>query len=374
VDGSLAVLEKVEGNSIACKNLFNNLIVENPLTMAPVASAESLKAFLRTGQMVVRGFNGTTFNNVNVVSAVIPIKNNTSYICNAYSKSAILLLDENFVKIGQGGTDKVSVTNDIGAKYAYIYIFNIAQSSTQQTWTLEEALQNLQFEEGTTTTAYQPYFAGLKGATFKGIESKDKDGNVISALEFPESIPTPFGTTIDFENKKITNYGVTIELTGTENWVFYAYGNQIGNSIKANNILPTIELNAKAICTDANSGQYVSGNIQVGVGSSKNKNIAWLGALDVLGFTNPTQQATQEEIGIGIQNFKAWLAERYASGNPVTVRYISSVLQSETPFTEAQRLVGDNYIVAPQGTETVLGNDTKAENKFTIEYVIKAGA
>jgi hypothetical protein len=93
-----------------------------------------------------------------------------------------------------------------------------------------------------------------------------------------------------------------------------------------------------------------------------------------LGFTNPTQQATQEEIGIGIQNFKAWLAERYANGNPVTIRYVSSELQKETPFTEAQRLVGDNYIVSPQGTETVLGNDTEAENKPTIEYVIKAGA
>lgn len=365
VDGSLAVLEKVEGNSIACKNLFNNLIVENPLTMAPVASAESLKAILKKGQMVVKGFNGTTFNNPNIVSAVIPIKNNTSYVCNGYNKQAILLLDENFVKLGQGGTDRVSVTNDVGAKYAYIYIFNIAQSSTQQTWTLEEALQNLQFEEGTTATEYQPYFAGLKGATFKGIESKDKDGNVISTLEFPEAVPTPLGTTIDFEQKKIINYGVTLVLTGVENWkvdnTFELYG------VEADNIVPTVENGATGICTDAELGW---GKHLLRIGLNNKRNIKWVGILEKLGYAVSTVDERAESLG----KFKAWLAERYASGNPVTIRYVSSELQSETPFTAEQRLVGDNYIVAPQGTETVLGNDTEAENKPTIEYVIKAGA
>ena len=50
----------------------------------------------------------------------------------------------------------------------------------------------------TENIAWQPYFTGLKSASFGGIESTNADGTETSTLDFPKT-PTPLGVTIDFE-------------------------------------------------------------------------------------------------------------------------------------------------------------------------------
>ncbi len=218
---------------------------------------------------------------------------------------------------------------------------------------------------------------GLNGtlvhASFKGIESKDANGDFISKIEFENALFTPLGVTIDFENKKITDYGVKVVLGRQEGNTIFAdsyNGNSLiqtktltwsyqtsTDEVYSSQILPNKKANAFGFCSDA-LVQY--GEMVLGKGSTPDR-LYWVGIMTKLGLATTAL-------------FNEWLAQRYTDGNPVTVQFISSELQSETPFTDAQLYVGDNYTVSPQGTETVLGNDTEAENEPTIEYVIKAGA
>jgi hypothetical protein len=363
VDGSLAVLEKVEGNSIASKNYFD----VSQIPVSPTQAKVSISKVTDNGFEMVRSTGGTTTGD-NSKPTLKGLKDFCPKL--RVGQTVYLYVDRNFTWNNYifltGGLITGNLMFEIGKA---ITVTEEMLSSNNVIWYIPATdgtytFSNIRVVE-TQNEPYTPYFKGLKSASFKGIESKDKDGNVISTLEFTESIPTPLGTTIDFENKKITNYGVTLVLTGAENWkvdnTFELYG------VEADNIVPTVENGATGICTDAELG---CGKHLLRIGLNNKRNIKWVGILEKLGYAVSTVDERAESLG----KFKAWLAERYSAGNPVTIRYISSELQSEVSFTGAQRLVGDNYIVAPQGTETVLGNDTEAENKPTIEYVIKAGA
>ncbi|MBQ7912170.1 MAG: hypothetical protein IJ308_00285, partial [Clostridia bacterium] len=69
-----------------------------------------------------------------------------------------------------------------------------------------------------------------------------------------------------------------------------------------------------------------------------------------------------------IADFKAYLAQRYADGNPVTIRYISSTLQSETDIT-----ANNEYTAYNGGTEKVLDDDGAeygADNTLSQDYIL----
>jgi hypothetical protein len=202
--------------------------------------------------------------------------------------------------------------------------------------------KNLQVEEGTTATEYTPYISPY-------------------LFDFPKT-EMPLGKTIDFENKKITDYGATIELKGTEN---IYYSSAIGYGSVFFSALVGEEKDAIGVCTDATIVQKspsASGEMQIGDGRSGANPVFWRGILAQLGFWASTDDNTT-----AIASFKSYLAQRYADGNPVTIRYVSSTLQSETDFT-----ADNEYTAYKSGTEKVLSNDNAefgANNTMTINYV-----
>ena len=214
------------------------------------------------------------------------------------------------------------------------------------------------------TVRYNTDENGLNGklasASFAGIESINADGTETSTLAFPKT-EMPLGVTIDFENKKITDYGVDLVLTGTERIEYRWGGTTYGNYVQIVGVLPTIESSAVYASTEGD-------NFIVGASTAGNETMLWTSILDILGFTTTGTQATAEEQATAITNFKAYLAQRYADGNPVTIRYVSSELQSETDF------MADNneYTAWVNGTEKVLENDGaefNADNTLTQNYL-----
>lgn len=186
---------------------------------------------------------------------------------------------------------------------------------------------------------------------------------IAETFHFPKT-ETPLGTTIDFENKKITDYGVDLVLTGNEAWTYHwnLYINKngclaflaIGNSSSYPSLVSTDSVGAKDAATEG-----------IAITAAR---LYWYGILDVLGFTTAGTQATAEEQANALANFKAYLTQRYADGNPVTIRYVSSTLQSETDFTAANL-----YTTWKNGTESVIDNDNAeygADNTLTQNYIL----
>jgi hypothetical protein len=212
---------------------------------------------------------------------------------------------------------------------------------------------DIQVQIGTTATAYVPY----------------ADPSVFA---FPKT-ETPLGRTIDFENKKIVDYGVEIVLDGTEAWGTYPYNGADNPPSPYAIILPTWEANNQnAVTTDSSLGSG-TGQILIGHGSH---NLWWIRAFEYLGLDSSWADKvnpTQDELRTAITNFKAYLAGRYESGNPVTIRYKASEMQSETPFTDDQVSAGNAYSVRTGGMEVVQGNDGAeygAENTLTQNYIM----
>ena len=141
---------------------------------------------------------------------------------------------------------------------------------------------------------------------------------VSSKLLFPE-IENPFGQTIDFANKKVLNYGVELTLTGEESIATILSD----GSVQFNDF--TLPVDEPYVSTD---GVFES---------SRWKNICVL-----LGFMESGSAPTGETYNQIRDALKAWLAKRYAEGNPIIIRYISNVLQSSRDMT-AKELANLNF-------------------------------
>lgn len=214
-------------------------------------------------------------------------------------------------------------------------------------------ITDIQVQVGSAATEYVPY---VKPYTYT----------------FPETL-IPVGRTIDFEQKKIIDYGVTLTLTGEEGWTPFLYSEAQNDWAAYAPILPNTEANnMTGIVTDG----FVSGNIhqpgcwQIGHGSQ----MLWLHkAFEYYGFdsswvdkANPTIEEKEEAIG----KLKAYFAERYASGNPVMIHYVASELQQITDFSEEQVVAGNQYAVYHNGMETLLGDIALVVPQVTQEYHI----
>lgn len=224
-------------------------------------------------------------------------------------------------------------------------------------------------------------YVGLKNVKFQGIISKNADGNKESALSLPYKMDIGLGTTIDFEQQRVVNYGVDITLTGDEAWSFYSYKGTYGVfSI----MLPTAESRAYGVSTDGIVVDEASlptvkdwANV-IWAGAGEQNVLYWLGILDILGFTaNWVDKAspTDHEKTQAILDFKNYLRQRHADENPVKIRYISSTLQSDIPFPPEMKAIGNEYKVWRDGTEQVQSNDNAEYGifpKITQEYVVVA--
>jgi hypothetical protein len=172
------------------------------------------------------------------------------------------------------------------------------------------------------------------------------------------------GTTIDFENKKIIEGSREIVLDGTENWILadteetysgngnrYRFGATLSNDIS---------LNGHSLVNSVSS-HYISVSP---TDTWENKQGLSVGSNNLYIYDEAYATKTVDE-------FKAHLAELYASGNPVVVRYLLAT-PTERDFTDEEKAKGKKYLVQAFGTEKVIGNDGAkfgANNTLTQDYI-----
>lgn len=343
LDGSKAKLEKVVGNTVKCNNLFNisdGGIVKNARVSVSTGGVYSAEGYSVSGYTAVGGASQIVISGANTQTA--------TYFA-FYDKT------KTFVS-GEYKNDGTAISVPTNAHYLR---FDFVSTATA-----------VMVNEGSTALPYQPYFTGLKSASFAGIESTNADGTETSTLTFPKT-PTPLGVTIDFENKKITDYGFEVVLKGTEKWNWYGYQNtRNGAVMDTGPSYPRCNPTLKGISTDSDNVGTISLIVTAanGIWINMPSNIIWNDILDRLGYTTAGAYATDEEQTTAITNFKSWLAQRYADGNPVTIRYVASDVQSETDFTES-----NEYTAYKGGTEKVLdndGNEYGADNTLTQDYIL----
>lgn len=209
----------------------------------------------------------------------------------------------------------------------------------------------LQIEAGETQTEYAQYFDGFKSASFQGIVSKNTDGTKESVLSLPSAIDCGLGTIIDFENQKIIE----------------TYGEYIFDGSE------TIGLNGAY----GNDGYYrytLNGNYNMSKGAGQN------GLCD----RYPTDKrgwldADRESVRFGQSNSAVYLIlkqdltadEVKQLINGMKIRYPLAT-PIETPFTEEQKAVGNEYTAWKNGMEEVQGNTNSSYGIYptlTQEYV-----
>lgn len=351
LDGSRAILKKVVGNTVACRNLVDE--------QKPTSKPNAWNYVDGVWQGINPYYNELRFE--------LSVRENQSYVVslellsNSTGQNRLLIKDgATTIKsaVLSAGANAVQFTASVSGTYTIVVVGYTDGGNCY--------FKNLQVEEGTTATEYQPYFTGLKSASFGGIESTNADGTERNSLSFPIT-KMPLGKTIDFEAKKITDYGVDVVLTGNEKFTYYKYSTAIRNSIYVDDLSllkPTAgAINTPYVSTDSvYKNSYYEKNVFVFL-----SNLTWFDILDTLGYTTAGIEPTAEEKATAVANFKAWVAQRYADGNPVTIRYVSSTLQSETDFTADKE-----YTAYKGGTEKVLDNDGAeygAENTLTQDYI-----
>jgi hypothetical protein len=364
LDGSLARLEKVVGSTVAYNTDENGM--NGKLASASFAGIESTGKNI-LNQALLSGGEFVTFNGKSCYKYVDKAGANFSFKTDFKKNQQYTITAKIYREESQAPNPlylRVWFTD--GTKQEVYFKANTLKSFTttaNKTVDYIDGLPNYsqnsyldltvtQIEAGTTATEFAPY--------------------VVNTFDFPKT-ETPLGVTIDFENKKITDYGVDLVLTGTEAIeICTSYSNEFGYGVNIINALSTGTSKAVGVCTDAvvgtlNTSQAV---MQLGLSTGGNifPNIYWAGILKTLGIYTGAEQPTGETLKTAIASFKAYLAQRYADGNPVKIRYLSSVLQSETDFTE-----GNEYRVWANGTERVLGNGNAAfgvKNTLLQNYIV----
>ena len=321
LDGSKAILKKVEGSTVACRNLFDkNLALD--------------------GYEIIYADNGTLGVNAEwFTTDYIPVRPNTSYVVSG---------KPNGVTVMAYNSNKEVITNLGGGTSGFRTTGNAAFVRLNGLLIQKDTFQ---FEEGTTATEYQPYFTGLKSSSFAGIESTNADGTETSTLDFPKT-ETPLGVTIDFENKKITEEYAQYTFTGNEavssatmiNTGFYRYYFSTPNAIPMK-----------------------MGDMQKGVCDKYPTNNE--------GWHSPTRECVH--FGQSNNNFYIYLSKEYTTAEVqelvkgMTVSYPRAT-PIETDFTAEQSASGNKYTAYKGGTEKVLDNDGaefNADNTLTQNYL-----
>lgn len=197
------------------------------------------------------------------------------------------------------------------------------------------------------------------------LNSKGLDGNIIDTFTIPveaiEARVEGFGLGIDStdynyiecidDKKQYVQVCKEIILTGEEVIREYIFKEMNGVSIPA--ILDVVYTRAKAICTDTEktlSSGTTQNSMWVGV---NNRTIYWVGILDILGLST-------------VEEFKVYLANRYANGNPVKIIY-----KLATPIvTDITDLITSDIFMQVEGLGTITAvNEYEYAVPTTIKYV-----
>jgi hypothetical protein len=199
-------------------------------------------------------------------------------------------------------------------------------------------LKDFMLNNGTTALPYEPYTEP-------------------SVLNFPK---TELGEwdSIDFEKQKVVRGMQTVVFDGTESWTLQSMNS---HGIYNYQVYAKGTTSDKGICNLYNI-QYTT------IGNTTNEGFMLTAGGGGILFIRTKSYTT-------VADWKAHLAELYASGNPLTVAY-KLATPTETPFTDEEKASGDEYQARVYGTERVLGNDNEeygVKNTLSQNYIIVTG-
>lgn len=169
-----------------------------------------------------------------------------------------------------------------------------------------------------------------------------------SVLSLPEAVENAEYNTLDFQTGKNVSQGTTKVFDGTENWEggansgIYKYYTSIPNNLPNGPCIANLSGINTITAVDGN--YYIGGNFNV-----------W----------------TSIET---VDKFKAYIAAQYAAGDPLTVRYKTAEVQSETDLNASS----DRYLAWKGGSETIVQGEVDnseygAENTVTQDYFTITG-
>lgn len=235
LDGSLAKLEKVVGSTVKCNNLI-------PFPYRAETSTNNGVTFTSNadGSIIVNGQNNGNGNSSYpllasgvqmVLKAGIPYT--LSIECDSQDVNVTLYANGVYYSAFNDTSKSITVTQDTAISSLYV------QVNKGNTANLVNKVVLVMLNEGETALPYQPYFEGLKNASFAGIESTGRnlipfpytDGGVgsvrttngITFTVNADGSITAKGTAtgVTFFNLCKVNFGDTLVTNGTANGLYF---------------------------------------------------------------------------------------------------------------------------------------------------------
>lgn len=173
-----------------------------------------------------------------------------------------------------------------------------------------------------------------------------------SVLSLPSPIENPAYNTLDFQTGKNVSQGITKVFDGTEAW-----------SINTTYNAFSYDLPVKGIAFTSVCSRYGGKNVK-----------SWSALKDFEAQNGEIVLLVKDSRYTTVDEWKAYLAARYAAGDPLIVRCKTAEVQSETDLNASS----DRYLAWKNGSETVVqgGTDNSeygAENTVTQEYFTITG-
>lgn len=243
--------------------------------LTTVGSKEQFKEKLSEGYTILRGVAVNTgvirYGFGNQVVMCMKAKSDTQYFFGGYKKSNIVFLNDSLDVVGN--TDRTTFLTTADTAYIVMHIFNYAQDSNAQPYTLSEIEKMNIVGYGTAIKPYEPYTGG------KPSPSPD----------YPQPIETtPQGIiTVDFTDgtnhqivelscpREFTKWDRLEKIDGVWNWVFGSRKETFEDA-SVKNMIDVSDKNARQFTVhhetdikDAWSNAYVLSNNFIGVPGNK---------------------------------------------------------------------------------------------------------
>lgn len=358
LDGSLAKLEKVVGSTVACKNLFDLSKIEAMPSnrMSWISSVGENLIEITTGSLEgVSGFNGFTTSEKSLQTVCPSLRaGDTVYIdFDTTAKQGDNIEKVYVLGLGVWGKGTAKTITEESLSNPLVFYCDVTPNTATK-------ITNFRITKGQ-NAPYQPYFTGLKSASFAGIESTNADGTETATLAFPKTA-TPLGVTIDFEAKKITNTYADYTFTGDEAWV---KGTSAPSDLER--WYCSIPNMAKAPVTGQNYNYGVCDRYSTVLTNAEYNAIKTRAVM--FGFSNNFFQFVCEvgQTAQSVQELTRGMAVRYL---------LDPAYHTSTNFTAEQSASGNEYTAKKGGTEKVLdnyGKDYGADNTLSQNYIIVTG-
>lgn len=178
-----------------------------------ISSLSTLKSVIENGYTIIWSFSNDSntgalsYNQSNTFMMVLEVKPNTEYTLFGYTKNNIWEYNADLSPIQSAGSNlnKTSrtFTTSENTKYIIAYVYNQAQTVTQQPYTLDEIYGFQQLEFGAKATTYEPF--GTKII----VRINDNEYQIVN-LDSDTGLNAE--DYIDFENRIIVKDGITTYL------------------------------------------------------------------------------------------------------------------------------------------------------------------